>query len=311
MAIIRLNAGDEECGLHGSPQSLASVLGREADGAGPVVVMIHGFGYEPGSLRHCPHRHILSLDPEPLPRIAPSWPRGLGLGDTAPDAGLGLALGWSARGSIWGARRRAAGAGRALASTLRLLRKRAPHRRVHIMAHSMGIEVAAEALHHLPQGAVDRIISMTGACYQSRMLDALQTEAGRTASFINVTSRENDIYDCLYERLIAPPRHDDRTLGQGLNAENAVTLQLDCADTLTHLSRLGARIAPPARRICHWSSYMRPGILDFYADLMRRPAILTLDRLRAGLPARPARRWSRICPRPRLPQPVMFKQTST
>lgn len=311
MPIIRLNARDEECELHGSPQSPARVLNRLADGPGPVIVMIHGFSYEPGRHSHCPHRHILSLDPEPLPWVAPSWPRGLGLGEDAPDAGLGLALGWFARGSIWGARRRAAGAGRALARTLRLIRKRAPHRRVHIVAHSMGVEVAAEALHHLPRGAVDRIISMTGACYQSRIRDALQTEAGRSASFINITSRENDIFDCLYERLIAPPRRSDRTLGQGLDADNAVTLQLDCPDTLAHLACLGARIAPPSRRICHWSSYMRPGILDFYGALMRRPGILTLDRLRAGLPARPARRWSRICPRPGLPQPVMFTQTPT
>lgn len=311
MPIIRLNAKGETCELHKSAQPPASVLTRMARGSGPVIVMIHGFSYEPGSPRHCPHRHILSLDPRPLPWAAPSWPRGLGLGAGKPDEGLGLAFGWFARGSIWGARRRAAAAGRALATALRMIRQRAPQRRVHIVAHSMGIEVAAEALHHLPDGAVDRIISMTGACYQSRIHDALHTDAGRSTSFINVTSRENDFYDCLYEQLVAPSVRADLTLGQGLDVANAVTLQLDCPDTLEHLSCLGAEIAPPARRICHWSSYMRPGILGFYADLLRRPDIMTLDRLRAGLPAQSARRWSRICPRPKLPQPLLFMQKPT
>ncbi|MDU9004865.1 alpha/beta hydrolase [Sedimentitalea todarodis] len=311
MPIIRLNAKGETCELHDSAQPPASVLSRMAKGAGPVIVMIHGFSYEPGGPRHCPHQKILSLDPPPHPRAAPSWPRGLGLGAGNPDEGLGLAFGWFARGSIWGARRRAAAAGRALAKSLRIIRQRAPRRRIHIVAHSMGIEVAAEALHHLPGGAVDRIISMTGACYQSRMLDALQTEAGRSTHFINVTSRENDFYDCIYERLIAPPKRADRTLGQGLDVSNAVTLQLDCPATLEHLSRLGAEIAPPERRICHWSSYLRPGVLRFYSDLLRRPDIMTLGRLRVGLPAQPARRWSRICPRPGLPQPIVLTQKPT
>lgn len=311
MPIIRLNAKDETCELSDSVQPPGGILSRMATGSGPVIVMIHGYSYQPGLHSHCPHQHILSLDPKPLPWAAPSWPRGLGLGAGDPDEGLGLAFGWFARGSIWAARRRAAAAGRALANALRTIGQRAPHRRVHIVAHSMGIEVAAEALHHLPEGAVDHIISMTGACYQSRMREALQTRAGRSATFINVTSRENDFYDCLYERLIAPPVRADRTLGQGLDAANVVTLQLDCAETLEYLSRLGAEIAPPARRVCHWSSYMRPGVLAFYADILRNPERFTLEQLRAGVPVQPARRWSRLCPRPRLTPPLFFTQKPT
>jgi pimeloyl-ACP methyl ester carboxylesterase len=311
MPIDRLNAEGTSCRLHGSGQSAMAVLKRQADGEGPMIVMIHGFSYEPGHPIHCPHHHILSLDPRPLPWLAPSWPRGLGLGTGRTDEGLGVAFGWSARGSIWGARRRAGRAGRALAEALRVIRERAPRRKVHLVAHSMGVEVAVEALHHLPAGAVDRIISMTGACYQSRVRAALRTEAGRATSFINVTSRENDLFDCLYERLVAPPERADRTLGQGLETENAVTLQLDCGHTLDHLSRLGAEIALPDRRICQWSSYTRQGVLHFYSDLLRRAEFLTPDRLRAGLPGRPARRWSRICPRPSLSLPLFLAQKPT
>lgn len=311
MPIIRLNADDTNYRLHGSTQSPMAALSRLALGKGPVIVMIHGFSFEPGHPLHCPHRHILGLASAARPWPVASWPRGLGLGIGRPDEGLGLAFGWNARGSIWGARRRAVAAGRALAKALRLIGQRAPHRKVHIVAHSMGVEVAIESLHHLPAGSVDRIISMTGACYQSRVQAALRTKAGCKAGFINVTSRENDLFDCLYERLIAPPERGDRALGHGLDAKNAVTLQLDCAHTLAHLSRLGAEIAPPSNRICHWSSYMRPGILGFYSDLMRRSEFLTPDLLRAGLPARPAPRWSRLRPRPTLPQPSLLLQKPT
>lgn len=308
MPIIRLNARNGLCELHHSAQSPVRLLGRMATLPGPVIVMIHGFSYQPGHSTRCPHRQILRLDLSEHCPTGTSWPRGLGFGTGRADEGLGLAFGWSARGSIWGARRRAVSAGQALARVLRVIGQRAPRRRVHIVAHSMGVEVAAEALHHLPAGAIDRIISMTGACYQSRMRDALQTEAGRRASLINVTTRENDLYDCLYERLIPRPVAMDRALGQGLDAANAVTLQVDCTRTLRHLARLETEIAPSGRRICHRSSYMRPGILQFYACLLRHPERISLDRLRAGLTLPNERRWSRFRGRALLLPPLSLAQ---
>ncbi len=308
MPIIRVNAEGDSCRLHGSAQPLAGALRRGVADPGPVIVMIHGYSYQPGDPVHCPHRHILSLHPRSQPWAGPSWPRGFGFTGSAPDEGLGVAFGWSARGTLWGARRRAVAAGRALAALITELHRHAPGRRVHIAAHSMGIEVAAEALHHLSAGAVDRIVSMTGACYRSRIADALDTPAGRRAAFVNVTSRENDLFDFLFERLVAPPVRADRALGQGLEAENAVTLQLDCPAALAHLARLGAPVSPPTRRICHWSSYTRPGVLRFYRDLMRRPDIYSLERLRAGLPERGAPRWSRLFARPAAARPMSLAQ---
>ena len=63
----------------------------------------------------------------------------------------------------------------------------------------------------------------------------------------------------------------DRAISHGLDAPNAVTLQLDCMDTLAHIARLGTAVGLPERRICHWSSYMRPGVLRFYNELLRTP----------------------------------------
>ncbi|MEY8841579.1 hypothetical protein AB9K41_21335, partial [Cribrihabitans sp. XS_ASV171] len=129
------------------------------------------------------------------------------------------------------------------------------------------------------------------------------------AEFINITSRENDLFDFLFERLIAPPRPGDRAIGLGLDAPNAVTLQLDCTGTLDHISRLAHPIAGAQHRICHWSSYMRPGVLHFYNALLREPERLSLDTLRRGLPEAPAPRWSRLLalPCPDLPLPFARK----
>lgn len=311
MPVIRINAKGETARLHGSPAPVEAALARIGPTEGPAVVMIHGFKYQPGHQQHCPHRHILALHPEALPWSAPSWPRQLGFGTGLKAEGLAVAFGWEARGTLWAAQRRAVEAGRALAKVIAALRAQAPERPVHVIGHSLGTELALEALHHLPAGSVGRIISLTGACYQSRAQAALATEAGRGVEFVNITSRENDPFDFLFERLIAPPQAGDRAIGHGLEAANAVTLQMDCAGTLAHLTGMGAAIGAPERRVCHWSSYTRPGALQFYKDLLRRPERLPLAALRLGVPPRPAPRWSRLLALPGLPRPLPFAQKAS
>ncbi len=298
MPIIRVNAQDETWRFHGAELFADDILRQIGSGPGPVIIMIHGYSYQPGDPVHCPHRHILGLHPRERTWGAPSWPRGLGFDSGAPGEGLGIAFGWPARGTLWGARRRAIASGHVLASLIRDIHDLMPGRRVHVAAHSLGVEVAAEALHHLPPDSLDRIVSMTGACYGSRMREALRTPAGRGACLINITTRENDLFDFLFERLIAPPARADRALGHGLEAENAVTLQLDCPTVLRHLSRLGLPVAPAAHRITHWSAYLRPGVLRLYGKLMRQPEVYSLSRLRAGLPKRSTPRWSRLLASP-------------
>jgi hypothetical protein len=149
---------------------------------------------------------------------------------------------------------------------------------------------------------------MTGACYRSRCEEALRTVAGMSAEFINMTSRENDPFDFLFERLIRPPRPGDRALGLGVHAPNAVTIQLDCADTLAHIARIGVVISAPQFRVCHWSSYMRPGVLRFYSNLLRDHQTWSLDRLRQGLPPETTPRWSRLFAVPSVAPPLPFAQ---
>ncbi|MFT7596570.1 MAG: pimeloyl-ACP methyl ester carboxylesterase, partial [Paracoccaceae bacterium] len=245
MPVIRINAVGDQPSLHDSTRPVSAEMDRYADETGPVIAMIHGFKYRPGDPVHCPHRTILSRRPADRDRKSTPWLRQLRFGMGHANEGLAIAFGWQAQSVLWQAQKQTARAGRALAQVLGQLHHQNPTRPIHLIGHSLGADLALEALHHLPPGAVNRIISMTGASYQSRAAAALATPAGRRAEFINVTSRENDPFDFLFERLISPPQRGDRVIGHGLDMPNAVTVQLDCRETLSHLRHLGVPVHQP------------------------------------------------------------------
>ncbi|XDA99384.1 alpha/beta hydrolase [Sulfitobacter sp. LCG007] len=277
-------------------RSIAALAGR----SDPAIIMLHGYRYAPGDPVHCPHRTLMSPDDNL------GWPAPLGLWENG--AGCGIAFGWAARGSLRRSHLRARAHGRELAQIVSLLRATAPERPVHVIAHSLGTEIALSALAHLGRGAVDRLLLLTGASHQSHAEAMLSTPAGRDAEVVNVTSRENDLFDAAFERLVPSGLRCDGAIGRGIAAPNALTLQIDCRRSLDALERLGIGIAPPQGRISHWSSYTRPGLMDFYARLMRTPETLPLSLLQSILPSEADRRWSRILPatpplpRPRLPR---------
>lgn len=296
MAVLRINCIGGVPQLHGAPAPLAPALAAH-DRSGPVIVMVHGFKFLPGAPRHCPHDHIFSDHAVHACRKALSWPRALNLSAEGDGAPLGVAFGWPARGTIWQAHAGAALAGEALARLVSALKARVPERPVHVIAHSLGARVALSALHHLAPGAVGRLILLAGAEHRGAALGALATPAGRRTEVINVTSGENRLYDLALEALIPPPAAGDRALGAGLNACNAIDLRLDDAATLDALTGLGFDVAPRTRRVCHWSSYLRPGVFDLYAALLGSSADhrTGFAALRAALPpdepgVQPARR---------------------
>lgn len=308
MPILRLNAGATGLALHGSPASAISALRRAAVGTGPVIVMIHGYKYDPESADCSPHNTIFAHRHHPdKPQQVP-WMRHMGFGTGDPDEGLAIAFGWRARGNLWSAQASARAAGQHLAKVITQLRRLAPQRPVHVVTHSMGSEVIFEALHALPAGAVQRIVTLTGASYASRAAAAMHTMAGACAELINVASRENDLFDFMFERLIAPPQPGDRAMGAGIDLANAVTLQLDCQSSLALLTRFGGHILQAERRVCHWSGYTRPGALRFYARALRQPQAVPLAALQRDLPARAAPRWSRTFARPALSLPLPLSQ---
>ncbi|MEL6887964.1 MAG: alpha/beta hydrolase [Pseudomonadota bacterium] len=294
MPILRLNAGPEGLTLHGSPAPALPALRHAARGTGPVMILIHGYKYDPDRRPCSPHATIFGREVHPAQGAHGSWLRHLGFGTGQRDEGLALAFGWRARGNLWRAERSARAAGQHLAQVIRDIRTLSPDRPVHAITHSMGSEVIFEALQVLRPGDISRIVTLTAATYASRAMAAMQTPAGRAAELFNITSRENDVFDFMYERLIAPPQRGDWAMGNGLDLPNAVNIQLDCLRTLDTLPRFGGHVAPPGRRVCHWSGYTRPGALRFYARALRDPDAVPLPALRAALPAAVAPRWSRM-----------------
>lgn len=270
--------------LHGGGGLASALRIAMAAKPGPVVILIHGYKYAPGTGENCPHDSLFA--PENRSRLArsASWPDRLDLGRlTGPVIGYG----WSARGSLWQAHRQAQVAGEGLARLILALRGLAPKRPVHILAHSMGARVALCAAQTLPNGALDRMLLLAGAEYRSAAQAAMQSS---DAALFNVTSRENDLFDLLYKRLIPSPAPDDRLLGAGLCAPQAITLRLDDPGTLHGLAGLGYDIAPPQGRICHWSVYLRPGIFPLYTDLLNGTHSLQALRQACPEPAQPTPR---------------------
>lgn len=307
MPLVKVNAVSDQprpaCGAGPLDAQLDAALRGLPDSA-PVAVLIHGFRFSPNRPEKSPHRHILSLRPERDSRKAVSWPQALGFTGEGSAEGLCVAFGWEAASTIWQAYDEAERAGAALARLVMAIRDRAPGRRVDLLGHSLGARVALTALTELPMAAVGHAILMAPADFASCAEHALAGPAGRHARILNVTSRENDPYDWMMETIVAPGR--GRSLGHGLEGAppNWVDLQIDHPETLAALAAMGHEIAPPARRICHWSAYVRPGMLGLYRALIRGE--LPFEMLRAGLPQARSARWSRLLAPPRVPLPLPF-----
>ncbi|MEM9578750.1 MAG: hypothetical protein AAF999_17275 [Pseudomonadota bacterium] len=294
MPMLRINATSSGLVLNDGLQNVTQRLSATAGATGPAIIMIHGFKYAPGSKKHCPHNKIMATRPG-------NWPSLLGFGRSSPDEGLGVAFGWYARGSLSTVHARAQHLGQHLAGLVLKLSRTNPTRPIHVVAHSLGAEIALSALNHLPAHAINRMVLLTGASYADAARERLDTPAGRSVDVLNVTSRENDLFDLAFERLVQPRLAKDRAIGLGIAARNVLTLQLDCPKTLEALGTLGFDIAGASRRVCHWSSYRRPGAMAFYSAFLRTPVAFSVHRLKRALPAQTAPRWSRLLAMPQRP----------
>ena len=282
----------------------SSSIAKYGIGRAPVLIMLHGFGYCLSRAGQSPHDHILTCGADHPLRRAPSWPRRMGYGQGTPDLGLCLAFGWEAGGNIWRAHREAGRAGKALATLIADLAALGAGP-VNIMAHSLGARVALAALRDLNPGDIGRMILLTGAELRSTAEVALLSPAGRKAEVLNIISRENDVFDFIYEWLLAPHRIGARALGAGLALPHCVTAQTDHPAHLAGLHALGFPTAPAAHRMCHWSTYLRPGLFPLYRAFLGSDPSLSLADLRAALPDKPTRRWSRLLAVPVVQSPFV------
>lgn len=302
MTVVRVDVGRN--GVLDVCPSLPSRLAALPPGA-PIVVMMHGYRYSPRHRRECPHESLFA----PARRCdrVPSWPEAL---DLPGAGGLAIGLGWHARGSLHGAYRRAGTAGAALARLVAQLRQGSPTARISLLGHSLGARVALAALPDLAAGAVDTVILLAAAEFRYLAERAADSRAGACAQILNVTSRENDLFDLGVQLILSGGRSG--TLGRGLRTPrpNWVDLPIHDPATLATLAALGHPVAPPAAWVCHWSGYTRPGVLPLYRAVI--DGSLAPDHLRAPQAPRPTRRWTRLLApiRDKMPLPLPGKASS-
>lgn len=283
MPVVSINAGSKP------PAKLWQLAENLTKGA-PIVIMIHGYRYSPSHPASDPHRHILSLNPEPGMRRSHSWPRALGFGTNEADEGLALAFGWEARGSLRTAYNRAGAVGAELAQLVDDV-VRLTERPVALIGHSLGARVAIQALRHVGTENISRMILLTGAEFRDV---AARVMAGSRAEVINVTTRENDLFDFAIEMWLGYGRR--KALGFGLREplRNWIDVQIDHCDTLIALNEMGFPIDTTPARLSHWTPYLRRGLFDFYRTALCQPWALPLPFLHARLPGPTGPRWSRL-----------------
>lgn len=262
-------------GLHAAPPHVPA--------GAPVIVMVHGYRFAPSDPAHDPFRTILSTRRGAAGKRSVPWPRHLGFGRGDPGEGLALAFGWEARGAFWRAHAEAPTAGLALARVIEEVRAALPRRPVHVVAHSLGARVALAAMRALPMGALDRVILMAPAEHRGPARAAMASPCGRGAEVVCVRPAENLAIDAAIQLLVPRP---DLTLGMGGLPGLGRWLDLDpCDPRMRALARrLGHRIAGDRVRVCHHSSFARPGLLRLYRAILRERLPLAALRVeRPGL----------------------------
>jgi hypothetical protein len=296
------------------PERLAALLAAMQPGTA-IVVLVHGYRFDPAVPARDPHRALYAVRPEPASRRVRSWPIGLGFGRDRPS-GLCVGFAWPAfrphlpellghgRTGFAHVYQRAGDYGRRLAELIALMQAEAPGRPVDILAHSLGARVALAALPHLAV-APARMILLGAAEYHTQALDALANHRGpRPPAVYNITSRANDLYDLMFERFAPRSSRHGRALGHGLPVRRPdwIDLQVDRPDVVAWAAAHGIPLAASAARLCHWSFYIRPGTFELCQAILRRRPGFEIERLRE-VPcfAEQEPRWSRMIPPLRLP----------
>jgi pimeloyl-ACP methyl ester carboxylesterase len=282
MPLLKINAKNGHPVLAECLTPVRDRLQAGLQGQAPVVVLIHGFKFSPFAPAFNPHQHILSLTPTAGCHKVISWPGELGFTDQSSDDGLCIAFGWHARGSIWTATRNAEHSSTALIRLIHLIHQLDPGRPVHVIAHSLGCQVVLQAVQRIHAGSVKRIVLVAAAGFRHQAQAMMIRPALKETEVLNITSRENLLYDALYATTML---HPSLPLGFGLGRPHPrwTDIAIDRAATLSALKTAGFAIAEPAHRICHWSGYLRPGIWSLYRSLLRDPNPTTLKDIKARL----------------------------
>jgi pimeloyl-ACP methyl ester carboxylesterase len=163
-----------------------------------------------------------------------------------------------------------------------------PDIHVNILAHSLGARVALRAVAALPKGHVHRLILLSGAEYRGLAQAAMATPCGRGLQALNVTSGENAVFDGIFRIAVPAAGWRDWPLSAGMtDAADWTDLRVDCPAALAALRAFGIRTRAPVTRVCHWSTYLRPGLFKLYRGVCDPGDPDLLARLAATLPSSP------------------------
>lgn len=253
----------------------------------PIVVLIHGYKFDPDLPEADPHRLLYAFRPNSADgRRIRSWPQGLGFARHGGRGGLAVGFGWPARLPLFGcllksgrtgfalAYDRAGAYGARLADLVHLLRQLAPGRDIDLLGHSLGARVALASLPHL-EAAPGRMLLLGAAEFGSCAQDYLAAAPhDRAPEIYNITARSNDLYDALFEQFAPRTRAGgtQRAIGLGLGADlpNWLDLQLDRQEVTDWIRARGMAVTRTEARHCHWAFYTLDGALELYQAILRR-----------------------------------------
>ena len=92
MPILRLNAGPGGLTVHGSPAAALPAVRNAARGTGPIMVLIHGFKYDPEDMACSPHTSIFGTEMHHHKDGNVQWLRHLGFCSGNANEGLAIAF---------------------------------------------------------------------------------------------------------------------------------------------------------------------------------------------------------------------------
>ena len=248
MALLHIDAADPAAPAAAAAAAAAIAAGRAGGGDDPRLSLCAG----PAGL--CPTESLYARPPTPPPAGRRRWAFAAvrrQKGWRSASAGMRAARSGRPGGAAARAGGRAgagAGGGRA---------RRAPARSTS-SAHSLGARVALTAAGLAAPGAVGRMILLAAAVFRGEAQAVLATAGGQAAEVVNVTSRENDLFDLALERCIRGQQRPGAGRRPGRDAAatgwTSRSTMPRCAAALGH-PRLpgraaGARRSATGRAIC-------------------------------------------------------------